>query len=97
VFDIGWHLVAQILYFIGAALVFLSLIFAHLQFCCRRERAAAFRTLSGVLLLSCEFIRMRCKDFGIISQNIVLTWLTSDSIVGIDSINVSKLRLCTDK
>ena len=52
-FTVGWHLAAQILYFVGSTLVLLSMVFSHLQFCCRRERLSAFRTLSGVLLFSC--------------------------------------------
>jgi len=51
---VGWHLVAQILYFIGVMLVLLAFIFSQLQFCCHRERVSAFRTLSGVLLFACE-------------------------------------------
>jgi len=58
---VAWHLVAQILYCIGAVLVLMGLIFSQLQFCCHRERVAAFRALSGVLLLSCEtFIYRLC-------------------------------------
>ena len=49
-----WHLVAQILYFVGALLVLLSLVFSQAQLCCRRERASTIRTLSGVLLFSCK-------------------------------------------
>jgi len=49
-----WHLVAQILYFIGALLVLLALVFSQMQLCCRRERASTIRTLSGILLFSCE-------------------------------------------
>jgi len=53
---VGWHLVAQILYFVGVTLVLLSFIFSQLQFCCHRERVSAFRTLAGVLLFSCKTI-----------------------------------------
>ena len=51
---VGWHLVAQILYTVGVMLVLVALIFSQLQFCCGRERACAFRTLGGALLLSCK-------------------------------------------
>jgi len=51
-----WHLVAQILYFIGAFLVLLAMIFSQIQLCCRRERASTIRTLSGILLFSCKTI-----------------------------------------
>ena len=49
-----WHLVAQILYCVGAVLVLLSMIFSQIQLCCRRERASTIRTLSGILLFSCK-------------------------------------------
>lgn len=46
-----WHLATQILYFIGAALVLIGIIYAQVQICCR-ERACAFRVLGGILLFS---------------------------------------------
>jgi hypothetical protein len=46
-----WHLATQVLYFIGSALVLISLVFAQVQICCD-ERPCVFRTVGGILLLS---------------------------------------------